>query len=61
MVSKSTIWPTWIQGKKGGKYNKKDGVEFKMMFRHHKDPLYYDTSANAKIFVPVTEGLTEEK
>ena len=32
-----------------------------MMFRHHKDPLYYDTSANAKIFVPVTEGLTEEK
>ena len=24
-----------------------------MMFRHHKDPLYYDTKANAKIFVPV--------
>ena len=24
-----------------------------MMFRNHKDPLYYDTSANAKIFVPV--------
>lgn len=24
-----------------------------MMFRHHKDPLYYDTQANSKIFVPV--------
>ena len=34
-----------------------------MMFRHHMDPLYYDTKANSKIFVPqVNEGeLTEEK
>lgn len=24
-----------------------------MMFRHHKDPLYYDTNANSKIFVPI--------
>ena len=24
-----------------------------MMFRHHQDPLYYDTAANAKIFRPV--------
>ena len=24
-----------------------------MMFRHHQDPLYYDTKANSKIFVPV--------
>jgi hypothetical protein len=23
------------------------------MFRHHQDPLYYDTAANPKIFVPV--------
>jgi len=35
------------------KYAKKDGVEFKMMFRHHKDPLYYDLNANSKIFVPI--------
>lgn len=32
------------------------------MFRHHMDPLYYDTKANAKIFVPVTtDTLTEEQ
>ena len=24
-----------------------------MMFRHHKDPLYYDLNASSKIFVPV--------
>jgi hypothetical protein len=48
-------------GKRPTKYNKKDGVEFKMMFRHHKDPLYYDTKANAKIFVPVDQDLTEEQ
>lgn len=24
-----------------------------MMFRHHQDPLYYDTQASSKIFVPV--------
>jgi len=23
------------------------------MFRHHKDPLYYDLNASSKIFVPV--------
>lgn len=38
-----------------------EGVEFKMMFRHHQDPLYYDTQANAKIFVPqVIEGMLNE-
>ena len=48
-------------GKKRGP-NKKDGVEFQMMFRHHQDPLYYDTNANAKIFMPVdTTNLTEEQ
>ena len=48
-------------GKKKGP-NKKDGVEFQMMFRHHQDPLYYDTNANAKIFMPIdTENLTEDK
>ena len=32
-----------------------------MMFRHHMDPLYYDANANAKIFVPVSEAVTEEQ
>ena len=45
--------PYWLQGKKTNKYKKEDGVEFKMMFRHHKDPLFFDSKANAKIFVPV--------
>jgi len=45
------------------KYAKKDGVEFKMMFRHHKDPLYYDLNASSKIFVPVEpeNNLNENK
>ena len=30
----------------------KKGVPFKMMFRHHMDPAYYDPRANDKIFVP---------
>ena len=46
-------------GKKKLTYNKKEGVEFKMMFRHHQDPLYYDSNANPKIFVPVTPNLNE--
>lgn len=48
-------------GKK--KANRKDGVEFSMMFRHHKDPLYYDTKANTKIFVPIvpTSEMTDEQ
>jgi len=34
-----------------------------MMFRHHKDPLYYDTKANTKIFVPIvpTSEMTDEQ
>lgn len=42
----------------------KKGVPFKMMFRHHMDPDYYDPKANDKIFVPdVTnaEELTEDQ
>jgi hypothetical protein len=39
-------------GKKKVTYDKKESVEFKMMFRHHMDPLYYDTKASSKIFVP---------
>lgn len=33
------------------------------MFRHHRDPLYYDTNANQKVFVPQIneEDLTEEQ
>jgi len=46
-------------GKKKVTYNKNEGVEFKMMFRHHQDPLYYDTKANPKIFVPVTQNMNE--
>jgi len=42
-------------------YDKEKSVEFKMMFRHHMDPLYYDTKANSKIFVPqVGEGHANE-
>ena len=34
-----------------------------MMFRHHKDPLYYDTNASAKIFVPIAskEEMNDEQ
>ena len=51
------------KNKKFDKKDKKDGVEFKMMFRHHKDPLYYDTNASAKIFVPMAsmEEMTDEQ
>ena len=34
------------------KTDRKKGVPFKMMFRHHKDPNYYDPTSNDKIFVP---------
>ncbi len=34
------------------KADRKKGVPFKMMFRHHMDPDYYDPKANDKIFVP---------
>ena len=34
------------------KTDKKQGVAFRVMFRHHKDPAYYDPRANDKIFVP---------
>jgi hypothetical protein len=33
----------------------KKGVPFRMMFRHHMDPDYYDPKANDKIFVPDLE------
>jgi len=46
-------------GKKKVTYDKKEGVEFKMMFRHHQDPLYYDPNASTKIFVPTTYNPTE--
>ena len=48
-------------GKKKVTYDRKEAVEFKMMFRHHQDPLYYDTTANTKIFVPQVDpnNLTE--
>jgi hypothetical protein len=29
-----------------------------MMYRDHKDPLYYDPTANDKIFVPVLEEVS---
>lgn len=49
-----------------GKQRKTDlkkGVPFKMMFRHHMDPAYYDPRVNDKIFVPDVAdefNLTEE-
>jgi hypothetical protein len=42
----------------------KKGVPFKMMFRHHMDPAYYDPKINDKIFVPDVidqSALTEEQ
>ena len=50
-----------------GKQRKTDlkkGVPFKMMFRHHMDPAYYDPRVNDKIFVPDVadeSNLTEEQ
>ena len=50
-----------------GKQRKTDlkkGVPFKMMFRHHMDPAYYDPKVNDKIFVPDVidqSALTEEQ
>ena len=41
----------------------KKGVPFKMMFRHHMDPAYYDPRVNDRIFVPDvpdSRELTEE-
>ena len=43
------------------KTDRKKGVPFKMIFRHHLDPDYYDPSANDKIFVPDVAELTEEQ
>jgi hypothetical protein len=40
------------KGKKNRRTDPKKGVPFKMMFRHHMDPDYYDPKANDKIFVP---------
>ena len=43
------------------KADRKKGMPFKMMFRHHMDPDYYDPKANDKIFVPeVGAELSEE-
>lgn len=38
--------------RKQKKNDPKKGVAFKMVFRNYKDPLYYDSKANDKIFVP---------
>ena len=49
-------------GGKSKRTDRKKGVPFKMMFRHHMDPDYYDPKANDKIFVPDVEGkLTEQQ
>ena len=39
--------------RKNKHFDKKEGVEFKLMYRDHADPLYYDPKANARILVPV--------
>lgn len=38
-------------------------MEFKLMYRDHRDPLYYDPTASARILVPVTdvEAMPEDK
>ena len=38
---------------KKSRADRKKGVEMRMMFRDHHDPLYYDAKANDKCFVPV--------
>jgi len=48
---------------KKSRADRKKGVEMRMMFRDHHDPLYYDAKANDKCFVPVMamEEMTEEQ
>lgn len=51
-------------GARNKRTDRKKGVPFKMMFRHHMDPSYYDPKANDKIFVPDVSDpkvLTEEQ
>jgi hypothetical protein len=54
IVNLSSLFVFILQGGKGKKLktDRKKGVPFRMMFRHHKDPSYYDPKANDKIFVP---------
>ncbi len=40
--------------------SKKKGVEMRMMFRDHHDPLYYDAKANDKVFVPVKALVSDQ-
>ena len=49
--------------KKGKRFDKKAGVEFRLMYRDHRDPLYYDPGASGRILVPTTdkEALPQEK
>ena len=46
-----------IKPKKSIRTDRKKGVPFKVMFRHHMDPAYYDPKANDKIFVPDVEDV----
>ena len=48
-------------GKGKKRTDRRKGVPFKMMFRHHLDPDYYDPKANDKIFVPDMAALSEEQ
>lgn len=34
------------------KHDPKKGVAFKMGFRNHKDPLYYDSKTSDRVFIP---------
>lgn len=36
-------------------------MQFKLMYRHHTDPLYYDPTASGRILVPVTEPTDKAK
>jgi len=52
-----------LKPKKQVKYPKKDAVEFTMMHRSIRDPLYYDPDAPSKVFVPLQsmDELDDEK
>ncbi|CDW89648.1 UNKNOWN [Stylonychia lemnae] len=53
------VMTTIIAKPKKTKTDRKKGVPFKMMFRNHMDPDYYDPKANDKIFVP--DNLTDQQ
>ena len=60
-----TVFSDFLQprNKKFKRFDKKEGVEFKLMYRDHRDPLYYDPTVSSRILVPVydKEALPDDK